>query len=457
MIISKVVPIGKKAPLSHIGTRWKPPQLCDRSSGQSVDRGPRYRQEVTTPTASARSTGGVFYGWVIVAVVFLSLMVTSGLGFYNAAVILVAAREELGASVSAVSFGPTLFFTVGGLTGFALSSYMDRVDLRAFYLAGGILGAAALVALRWVSSVAELYVFYAAFGASFALAGLVPGVTLVARWFSRRRSIALSIASSGLSAGGILFTPVASNLIDDRTLSGAGPLLAIGWFVGVVPLSLLLLRSQPADKGLEPDGDPTPAEPVVLTGTDFAAAKTSRYFRVLAVVYALVFLAQVGALAHLASLVTERVDRSAGALALSVLAFASVVGRLVGGVIATRVQVRGLTAVLIVVQASALLFLALAETQALLLVSSALLGLSVGNLLMLQPLLLVEAFGVKHNSQIYSLSQLVTTVGVAIGPLLYGGLRDAIDYRASFLVAGVLNLLAMAILTQAGPTPTPAD
>ena len=54
---------------------------------------------------------------------------------------------------------------------------------------------------------------------------------------------------------------------------------------------------------------------------------------VVAVVYALVFLAQVGALAHLASLVTERVDRSAGALALSVLAFASVVGRLVGGVV----------------------------------------------------------------------------------------------------------------------------
>ena len=80
-------------------------------------------------------------------------------------------------------------------------------------------------------------------------------------------------------------------------------------------------------------------------------------------------------------------------------AFASVVGRLVGGVVATRVQVRGLTAVLIVVQASALLFLALAETQPLLLVASALLGLSVGNLLMLQPLLLVEAFGVKHTAR----------------------------------------------------------
>ncbi len=397
----------------------------------------------------------MFYGWVIVAVVFISLMVTSGLGFYNASVILVAAREELGASVSAVSFGPTLFFTVAGLTGFAASKQMDRVDLRLFYALGGTLGALSLATLRWVDSVAELYVFFAFFGASFALAGLVPGVTLVARWFNRRRSIALSIASSGLSAGGILFTPAASSLIDDRSLSGAGPLLAAAWFIGVVPLTAALIRSQPADKGLEADGEPTPSQPVELTGTDFTEAKTSRYFRVLALVYALVFLAQVGALAHLASLVTERVDRSAGALALSVLAFASVAGRLAGGVIVTRVSTRSLTGLLVAVQAGALIFLALADTQALLLVASALLGLSVGNLLMLQPLLLVEAFGVKHNSQIYSLSQLVTTVGVAIGPIMYGGLRDLIDYRSSFLAAAVLNLLAVAVLRQAGPTPSP--
>ena len=44
-------------------------------------------------------------------------------------------------------------------------------------------------------------------------------------------------------------------------------------------------------------------------------------------------------------------------------------------------------------------------------------GATVGNLLMLQPLLLAEAFGVREYPRIY-LSQLLSTLGVAPGPAL---------------------------------------
>lgn len=393
---------------------------------------------------------GLFYGWVIVAVVFVMLMVTAGLGFYNASVILVAARIELDASVSAVSFGPTLFFGISGVTGFALSRLMDRVDLRWFYGVGGVGGALSLFSLRWVDSVPKLYLFFALFGVSFALAGLVPGVTLVARWFNRRRSVALSIASTGLSIGGIAITPIASRLIDDRTLSGAGPIMAGVWLVGVIPLALILIRSNPSDKGLQPDGVPAPPGHVELEGATFADAKRTRFFRYLSAVYALIFLAQVGALAQMVSLVSERVDKSTGATALSVTAFASVIGRLTGGVVVTKVPVRALTGALILLQAVALSFLALAETRPTIFAACAVFGVSVGNLLMLQPLLLVETFGVKHYSQIYSYNSLFATIGVAGGPFLLGALRDLVDYRFSFFVAAGTNLVALALLIAGG-------
>lgn len=406
----------------------------------------RYRPTVTNSSAK---TPRIFYGWVIVAVVFAMLMVTAGLGFYNASVILVAARTELDASVSAVSFGPTLFFGIAGLTAFAMSRWMDRIDLRRFYIAGGIGGSFSLFSLRWVDSVPKLYVFFALFGVSFALAGLVPGVTLVARWFTRRRSIALSIASTGLSVGGIAITPIASRLIDDRTLSGAGPLMAAAWLLGVVPLALLL-RSYPADKGLQADGEPEPLEPVEVTGASFTVVKRTRFYRCLSAAYALIFLAQVGALAQMVSLVSERVDKSTGAAALSVLAFASVIGRLVGGVVVTKVPARELTAVLILVQAGALSFLAFADTRTTIFAAAAIFGLSVGNLLMLQPLLLVETFGVKNYSQIYSYSQLIATIGVAGGPFLLGALRDLVDYRFSLLFAAATNVIAFGLVIVGG-------
>lgn len=395
------------------------------------------------------SPRGVFYGWVIVAVVFVTLMVTAGLGFYNASVILVAARNELDTSVSAVSFGPALFFGVSGLVGYALSKRMDELDLRWFYGAGGITGAVALFGLKWVTSVVELYVFFAVLGAAFALAGLVPGVTLVARWFNTRRSVALSIASTGLSVGGIVLTPIASTLIDGRTLAGAGPLMAAGWLIGVIPLSLLL-RSYPADKGLEPDGAPAPIEPVELPGATFADAKHHRFFRYLAAVYALVFMAQVGGLAQLVNVGTERVDKATGAAAISVLALASVVGRLIGGVVVTKIPARELTGALILLQSVTLGLLAVSDTRSMILLTSALFGLSVGNLLMLQPLLLVDAFGVKNYSQIYAYSQLVATIGVAAGPFLIGGLRDLVDYRFAFVVAAITNVIALGLLLAGG-------
>jgi len=50
-------------------------------------------------------------------------------------------------------------------------------------------------------------------------------------------------------------------------------------------------------------------------------------------------------------------------------------------------------------------------------------GLTVGNVLMLQPLLLVDAFGTREYARIYSVSQLLTALGVAGGPALVGLLQ----------------------------------
>ncbi|MEZ5343908.1 MAG: hypothetical protein R2706_21450, partial [Acidimicrobiales bacterium] len=178
-----------------------------------------------------------FYGWAVVAAVFLVLMITAGLGFYNASVILSAAKDELGVSVQTVSLGPALFFGISGMTGFVLSKRMAVADIRWFYLSGGLIGSLALFGLRAVDSVFTYYVFFAVFGVGFALAGLVPSTTLVARWFEVKRSIALSIASTGLSVGGILVTPIASRLIGDQTLAGASTEMSLVWLIGVVPLA----------------------------------------------------------------------------------------------------------------------------------------------------------------------------------------------------------------------------
>ncbi|MCP4958019.1 MAG: MFS transporter [Actinomycetia bacterium] len=411
---------------------------------------------MTTEAHQSAQSRGLFYGWRIVGALFIVLATTAGLGFYNASVILTAAEKELGLSTTVVSAATAMFFGVGGITGFALAKLMDTVDIRRFYLVGGVLGALTLYGLRWVDSGFGLFVFFTLFGVSFAVAGLVPSTTLVARWFDRRRAVALSVASTGLSVGGITITPFIGRALEDHTLAEVGPWLGLAWVVGVVPITWLVLRSWPTDLNMGPDGvamrPGEVADVSSVPGATFAQAKASRFYRLLCAVYALVFLAQVGGIAHLYNLTSSRVSTATAGAALSTMAASSVMGRLAGGVLVTRVSSRIMTGVLIVVQSAALAIIGFVDTRMGILLGAAIFGLSVGNLLMLQPLLLAETFGVREYSRIYSFNQLFGTIGVAGGPFALGAFKDLIDYRAAFLIAAAANVVGFVLLMMAGST-----
>ena len=114
---------------------------------------------------------------------------------------------------------------------------------------------------------------------------------------------------------------------------------------------------------------------------------------------------------------------------------------------------RGLALWLMVAQAVSLALLAVLDGTVPLLVATVAFGLTVGNLLMLHPLLLAERFGVRDYGCIYSRSQLVATLGVATGPAFIGGLHDTVGgYGVAFVVAGGASLAAAAVLALSGPT-----
>ena len=81
---------------------------------------------------------------------------------------------------------------------------------------------------------------------------------LLTRWFRRRRATALGLATLGMSVGGLVMVPLAVYLIaatDWRTtwiVIGA-IILGLG-----LPISHFLLRNDPKDMGLLPDGDTKP-------------------------------------------------------------------------------------------------------------------------------------------------------------------------------------------------------
>lgn len=396
-----------------------------------------------------------FPGWYVVASVFLVLSATSGLIFYGLAIYLDALTDEQSFSTTSVSLATSVFFVVGGVSGRVIAPLIERHDIRVVMGAGGVLSTISLYLLGQVTSIAALYAVYIAMAIGFALVGLLPGTTLVTRWFHERRAFALAVASTGLSFGGLSYTIFASWLIDDRGLSDAAPILAALFFVSVL-VAMPGLWPWPAARGLTPFGEP-PASDGPADGLDYDTAIATRFFRIIVVGFILAMGAQVGALSQIAKLGTERIDRPAGALAVSAIALGSVIGRLAGGAVADRLPLMRFTVVLAIGQGVTLAGIAFADSRVVLTIVAFLFGTTVGNLLMLQPLVIASAFGIAAYPRIFAIQQLLVTAGVAGGPLLLGFLRDQSSYRISYLVAGGLSIAASAIMATTGiDRPTPA-
>ena len=385
------------------------------------------------------------------------MTVTSGLGFYAQGVFLDALVIEQGFSVSVAGAGTGIFFAVSGIGGYYAGGLLSKFDVRLVMTIGSLIGAIGLALLGQVRNELQMVLVMVVFGTGFALTALVPSSAVVTRWFVRKRSVALSIASSGLSLGGIAISPVVATIIDADSLIYWAPRLAIAFLIGMLPAVWFLIKPGPETLGLRPDGDPPLASgspPPAPQGVSFKSAVTSRYFILISVTFIIVMAAQVGAIQHTFKMTKDRIDIDTARTALIVLSGTSVVARIVGGVAATKISLTGLTAALMAVQSIGIAILAVGQTKLVILIGAVILGAAMGNLLMFHPLLLADAFGVKDYPRIYGMGQLLMVLGVGSGPFLVGLIRDFSSYRAAFGVLTVFAVVAFVFLFAAGKPTT---
>lgn len=392
-----------------------------------------------------------FPGWQVVGACFVLLSMSSGVGFYGLAVYLNAFSNEFGWTVSSISLATTFFFLVSGLSGLWIAKFIATRDVRIMILGGAVLGAVALYLLGFVEQRWQLFAVYTLYALGWSAAGFGPATTIVTRWFHAKRASALAIASTGLSVGGIVVTPFVKWIIDERGIRGGSPWLALMWLVGVVPVTVLFIRPHPQPYGWLPDGERVmEGETPLVTGTPLHEAVKSRFFLCISIGYIFSMGAQVGAIQQLVKLVNERSGKGTATAATIVLASMSILGRFVGGRLIPKTSMIRFTIGIAGVQAVALATLSFMESPLLILLSIGLFGAAIGNMLMMQSLLIADRFGVRDFPRILARVGLIAFSGTAGGPLLLGWLHDvAGGYRTSYLVAGMCSLIAMVIFSMA--------
>ena len=210
----------------------------------------------------------VFYGWYMVGGGVVGSFVAVGAGFASMSVFLSPVTEDLGWTVAAFTIATAGANAVNGVSGIIVGPLVDRHGPRLLM----VFGACALSAAMYMTShVTELWQFILlqAFGAGLGLSLVGPLVVNIAlsKWFVIGRGWAIALGSTGISFAG-MFVPFAMTRVVD----------SLGWRDGYVILSIVVLalalptafimRRQPEDYGLLPDGHRADGVGVSLADTE---------------------------------------------------------------------------------------------------------------------------------------------------------------------------------------------
>jgi predicted MFS family arabinose efflux permease len=240
--------------------------------------------------ANRLAARGIHYGWVVVAVTFLSaLSSAAALGLPGA--LLQPLSREFGWSVDQISTALAVRFALFGLMGPFSAILMERFGVRKVMVTALTVIACGLGLVRHVQAFWQLVLLLGVMmGLGSGMTALVLNAVVSTRWFKARRGLVMGLLTASSATGQLIFLPIGTWLIEHAGWRSA-LLPVMGSCALVAVAALLLVRDYPHELGLNAYGaaadaspSPAPARLRVSPATPFlllASVRRDRVFWVL--------------------------------------------------------------------------------------------------------------------------------------------------------------------------------
>jgi MFS family permease len=341
-----------------------------------------------------------------------------------------------------------------GLGSLVWGALSDRLGTRAVVLAGGVLLGLGLVTASQAATLGQFQILFGGLVGVAAGSFYTPMTATTTRWFTRHRSLAVALVSSGLGLGTMTVAPLARWLI--TTSDWRFAMLAIGvlaWLL-VIPVAVLV-RNPP---GLPPAA--VSAVPASAADREFTAVQALRtpQFAAIALTHLACCAAHSGPIFHM---VTNAIDHGVPAMAaatvLSVAGLASLSGRIICGFVADRVGAKRTLLAGLAIQAVAVSLFLFPRELASFYALALMFGFAYGGVMPLYAILVREYFGAQIMGTAFGAVAFASTLGMALGPWAGGWLYDASgSYFWLFIGSCGIGLGAVAIAsTFRPPRPLP--
>jgi MFS family permease len=432
--------------------------------------------------AANRRWGGIYDGWLVAVAVAALLAVSAGARFLFG-VVLKPVSEEFGWGrtelATAVTINVLLLSCLQPLVGWAV----DRWGSRRILLAGVAATALMTLPLTFATQLWQIYLFYSGIAAvAFAATSPVNSTKLVSGWFTKRRGLALSVATSGAAFGQLAVVPAATWVMGGWGWRASYWALAAVVLFVTLPLGFLLVRDAPpgasddpataAGAGMVEGGAPVApagAEPAVSLGR---ALRTAVYWQLSFGFFVCGFTMSFTSV-HMVPYILDMPEHSHATMqtvassALATVGGCSILGALALGSLADRVGHKPMLALTYFLRGLAFVILLLAGGNlAGIFLAAVVLGISWTSTTPLTSALSAEVYGRAALGTIFACIFTAMNVGSAVGAWLAGLDYDLTgNYHLSLALNGFMGFAAAAVILsarvrapapRAGAAPRPA-
>lgn len=217
---------------------------------------------------------GIHYGWVVVSVTFLTMLVTAG-AVGAPGVLIGPLQAEFGWATSDISSAFAVRLLLFGLMGPFAAAFMNRFGVRRVASTALTLIAAGVIGSFAMTTIWQLFLLWGVVvGFGTGLTAMVLGATVATRWFSARRGLVVGLLTASTATGQLVFLPLLASLAE--TLGWRS---ALGFVLSMLLLAagavLLLMRDRPSDIGLAPYGAAGPVPAAAAAPATFKAMLAS--------------------------------------------------------------------------------------------------------------------------------------------------------------------------------------
>lgn len=380
----------------------------------------------------------------VAATGFLSLFSLVGIMFYGLPFFYDFWVTDFGWTRATVTSGNAMAkIIVGPVFGFLAGWIIDRFGPRRLMLAGILMGGIALIGLSMMTSLWQLYLFYMFNALGYMCGGPLPNQVLISRWFDKGRGKAMGFAYLGIGVGGMLVPQVARGLN-----------ASFGWHQALMTLGIIMIAiAFPMAWFVKENPDANIHQPAVKkTDVPFASILKSWPFYLLVIGS----MCSIGAVAgtsqnlKLFFSIDLGYTQERAANVLSIVLGSSIVGRLVMGWLADRIQKKYVMMLIYSLVAISIPLLYYAHVPGVIYVFAFIFGVALGGDYMIIPLMAAELFGVKVMGRVMGLVITADGLAEAFAPMLAAWLRDRsgsyANGFAALILLGVIGTIAISLL-----------